>query len=60
MSSYRDDYPREPIGGGNPYYRCCACGRSAPAINGSLEGHYEWCSWRQEQERNAEAQEKRQ
>jgi len=40
------DYPKEPIGGGNPYYRCSACGISDPQINGRLENHHEHCSWR--------------
>lgn len=39
------NYPNEPIGGGNPYYRCCACGVSDPQINGRLEGHLPSCSW---------------
>lgn len=51
--TYRSDYPNEPIGDGNPYYRCCACGRSDPEINGRLEGHLSWCSWRLEQEQKA-------
>lgn len=41
-----DDYPNEAIGGGNPYYRCCACHRSDPEINGRLLGHLASCSWR--------------
>jgi hypothetical protein len=49
--AYRSDYPSEPIGGGNPYYRCKHCKRSAPEINGDVYGHYEWCAWRKEQER---------
>lgn len=48
-SAYRVDYPSEPIGGGNPYYRCTHCKRSAPEINGAVDGHYEWCLWRQQQ-----------
>ena len=39
------DYPNEPIGGSNPYYRCCACGISDPQINGTLTGHGGKCSW---------------
>lgn len=37
------DYPTEPIGGGNPYYRCSACGRSDPDI--SVNGHGKSCTW---------------
>lgn len=44
----RYDYPKEPIGNGNPYWRCSACGRSDPAINGRLSGHLRGCSWRAE------------
>lgn len=40
------DYETEPIGGGNPYYRCIHCKRSAPDINGRLEGHESYCSYR--------------
>lgn len=39
------DYPTEPIGGSNPYYRCCACGASDPQINGTLSGHFSGCDW---------------
>jgi len=45
-TKYYDDYPSEPIGGKNPYCRCSSCGRSAPEINGSIEGHLEDCPWR--------------
>jgi len=47
---YRTDYPREPIGGGNPYWRCSCCGISDPQINGRIEGHSSHCSWRLKQE----------
>lgn len=47
MSDFYDSYPSEPIGGGNPSYRCSYCGVSDPEINGRLEGHGEWCEWRQ-------------
>lgn len=47
------DYPSEPIGDGNPYYCCSICGKSAPAINDMIEGHYSHCSWRIEQERRS-------
>ncbi len=42
------DYPNEPIGGDNPYWRCISCGRSDPEINGSLEGHLASCQWANE------------
>ncbi len=48
--TYYFDYPKEKIGGGNPYYRCSACGLADPQINGALDGHRTSCSWRKEQE----------
>jgi hypothetical protein len=39
------DYPNEPIGGGNPYYRCIYCKISDPQINGRLSGHAKNCEW---------------
>ena len=44
--TYYCDYPKEPIGRGNPYWACSSCGRADPGINGRLEGHAEDCSWR--------------
>ena len=41
---YRADYPKEPYGGSNPYWRCSACGASDPTINGDLNGHFKGCS----------------
>lgn len=41
-----NDYQNEPIGEGNPYYRCVHCKRSDPDINGRLEGHESWCIYR--------------
>jgi hypothetical protein len=43
---YYNDYPNEPIGDGNPYYRCSYCKISDPEINGYLENHAEWCEYR--------------
>ena len=44
--NYHDDYPKEPIGGGNPYYCCSHCGISDPQINGEIKNHAEWCEYR--------------
>ena len=44
--AYDNDYPTEPIGGGNPYYRCVHCKRSMPEINGNLQKHESWCPYR--------------
>lgn len=44
--TYFHDYETEPIGGGNPYYRCVHCKMSDPAINGRLEGHRSECAYR--------------
>ncbi len=48
---YQDDYEKEPIGGGNPYYRCIHCKIAAPQINGSIEGHLADCYYRLGKER---------
>jgi hypothetical protein len=53
---YYTDYPTEPIGDGNPYYRCCACKRSDPQINGRLEGHVKGCSWVEQKRKELEAE----
>jgi hypothetical protein len=45
-TEYFHDYENEPIGGGNPYYRCVHCGILDPQINGRLEGHREHCLYR--------------
>lgn len=47
---YYHDYDNEPIGGGNPYWRCVHCKRSDPEINGRLEGHDPDCAYRQMKE----------
>lgn len=52
-NEYRSDYENEPIGGGNPYYRCVHCKLSDPQINGCIEGHAAYCTWRKEQEAKA-------
>ena len=44
--TYFHDYENEPIGDGNPYYRCVHCKISDPEINGRLEGHSEDCLYR--------------
>lgn len=46
MSEYHSDYENEPIGGGNPYYRCVHCKLSDPAINGRIQGHASDCVYR--------------
>ncbi len=43
---YYCDYPKEPIGGDNPYCRCFYCKRSDPQINGKIKNHAEWCEYR--------------
>jgi hypothetical protein len=48
--SYDHDYENEPIGGGNPYYRCVHCKRSDPEINGDLKKHLPSCAYRQAKE----------
>lgn len=48
--TYYNDYDNEPIGRGNPYYRCVHCKVSDPEINGSIEGHQEWCEYRKRKE----------
>lgn len=48
--AYYFNYPKEPIGRGNPYSCCSYCKTSDPEINGELEGHPEWCEWRQKKE----------
>ena len=45
-----EDFPKEPIGGENPYWMCSHCKRAVPEINYSLEGHSSWCQYRSEKE----------
>ena len=45
-SGYHTDYRTEPIGGGNPYWRCSHCGISDPEINGKIENHAKDCLYR--------------
>lgn len=47
---YHTDYPKEPIGGGNPYKRCAYCKISDPQINGEIENHADWCEYRKQKE----------
>ena len=48
--TYDTGYPTEPIGKGNPYYRCSYCKRSVPEINGNIFNHESWCKYRTEKE----------
>ena len=48
---YHADYPNEPIGKGNPYYRCSYCKISSPEINGKIGNHATWCQYRLEKEK---------
>lgn len=48
--TYYNDYPTEPIGYGNPYYRCAYCKVSDPVINGALDRHGESCEYRKSKE----------
>ncbi len=50
MTKFYFDYLSQPIGNGNPYHACAHCGISAPAINGTLEGHLRSCEWRMHKE----------
>ena len=45
-ATYFTDYPKEPIGGKNPYYCCSYCKKSDPEINGQIKNHAEWCEYR--------------
>lgn len=49
-TKYYFDFPTEPIGGENPYYRCVYCKRSVPEINGDLKKHSEFCKYRIEKD----------
>lgn len=53
LDKFNMDFPAEPIGGGNPYYRCVSCKRSVPEINGNPRRHESWCDWRKSLTRNA-------
>lgn len=48
--AYDHDYPTEPIGDGNPYYRCAHCKRPDPEINGDIKKHDSWCLYRRQKE----------
>jgi len=56
---YRSDYPNEPIGDGNQYYRCIFCKISDPQINGRLDGHSTSCEWRIKEEAKQHTKRKR-
>jgi hypothetical protein len=45
--TYDTGYPKERIGGRNPYHRCAYCKVSDPQINGELENHADWCEYKQ-------------
>lgn len=47
---YHSDYENEPIGGGNPYWRCVHCQRSDPQINMKVSNHLSSCRYRQAKE----------
>lgn len=47
---YYCDYETEPIGEGNPYYRCIHCKRSDPEINGQISKHLPDCLYRLDKE----------
>lgn len=48
--AYDSDYPKESIGGGNPYYCCSSCKLSDPQINGEINNHVFTCAYRQEKQ----------
>ena len=51
IEKYYDNYPKNKIGKGNPYYCCCDCGVSVPEINGKIDGHQSYCRWRIQMEK---------
>lgn len=44
--TYDADYPKKPMGGGNPYYSCAYCGITDPQINGQVKNHSKQCQYR--------------
>lgn len=48
--AYDSGYENEPIGGGNPYYRCVHCKISDPQINGEINNHAVACEYRQQKQ----------
>jgi hypothetical protein len=48
--AYITDYPKERIGGSNPYYCCSYCKMSEPQINGRINNHSLWCKYRMEKQ----------
>jgi recombinational DNA repair protein (RecF pathway) len=51
-NDWYEDFPKENLGGGNPYQRCVFCKKSVPEINYSLKGHSVNCQYRQEKSKN--------
>ena len=49
-NEYHTDYPKEPIGGDNPYWMCSYCNVSDPQINGKVSNHRTWCTYRLQKE----------
>ena len=47
---YDTGYPKEPVSGRNPYWRCVHCKRTDPDINGDIKRHESWCKYRMEKE----------
>lgn len=37
--SYDADYPKKPMGGGNPYYACAYCGITDPLVLVGEDGY---------------------
>lgn len=44
--NYDANYPKKPMGGGNPYYACAYCGITDPQINGNVKNHSSFCEYR--------------
>ncbi len=46
MEEYTADYPKKPVGVGNPYWCCVYRGITDPQINGKISGYSASCKWR--------------